>query len=64
MTASYAFNFVTGLQQTDSNGVYEAIGCCKHAAAYSLDNFTNAEGVQVTRLSFDAIVTPEDMTLT
>ena len=43
---------------------YEAIGCCKHAAAYSLDNFTDSSGVQVTRMSFNAVVTPADMKLT
>ena len=40
---------------------YEAIGCCKHASVYSLDNYTNSEGVQVTRMSFNAVVEPSDM---
>lgn len=65
LTGAYATSFVQGLQsQSYPQSYYEAVGCCKHAAAYSLENYTDSSGNQVTRMSFDAIVSPEDFTLT
>jgi len=63
-THRYAFSFITALQSTDSQGIMQAIGCCKHAAAYSLDNFTSSNGTKVTRMEFNAVVSDHDMQLT
>ena len=53
LTKAYALEFVKGLQGDGALGFLKASACCKHFAAHSVE-----EG----RLSFNSVVTEQDMT--
>ena len=58
LTSEYVSNYVPGLQyDKNEKNVLKVSACCKHYAAYSLENYEN-----VDRHHFDAIVTAQDMT--
>ncbi|KAE9595085.1 hypothetical protein Lal_00041252 [Lupinus albus] len=58
LASRYATGYVKGLQQTDdsASNKLKVAACCKHYTAYDLDNWKD-----VDRLTFNAVVTEQDM---
>ncbi|KAF9057773.1 glycoside hydrolase family 3 protein [Panaeolus papilionaceus] len=54
--SQYVFNLIQGLQGGIDPKNYKIVADCKHYAAYDLENWHGNN-----RMSFDAIVTPQDM---
>ncbi len=57
LSSVYATNFVRGLQEGEDPRYLKGSACCKHFAAYSLENLYNGS----QRHNFDAHVTAQDM---
>ena len=55
--ATYAVEFVRGLQEGEDPRYLKVSACCKHYSAYDLENWHGVE-----RFEFDAIVSDRDMT--
>eukprot|EP01116_Phalansterium_solitarium_P000419 TRINITY_DN10277_c0_g1_i1.p1 TRINITY_DN10277_c0_g1~~TRINITY_DN10277_c0_g1_i1.p1 ORF type:complete len:893 (+),score=326.58 TRINITY_DN10277_c0_g1_i1:215-2893(+) len=55
LTATYAANFVPGMQQGEDPAHLKVSSCCKHYYAYNLENWNGMD-----RYHFDAIITAQD----
>ncbi len=57
LNAAYAVNFVRGVQEGQDPRYLKASACCKHFAAYSMEDLKNG----TDRHNFDAHITAQDM---
>lgn len=57
LSGVYAASFVRGMQEGEDPRYLKTSACCKHFAAYSVENLYNG----THRHNFDARVTPQDM---
>jgi beta-glucosidase-like glycosyl hydrolase len=56
LSGAYAENYVRGMQEGEDARYLKASACCKHFAAYSLENWHGMD-----RYHFNAVVTDEDL---
>ena len=59
MSGRYAVNYIRGMQEGEDHRYLKTVATLKHYAGYSLEAW---EGFN--RMSFDAIISDEDMVLT
>ena len=56
LSGAYAENYMRGMQEGDDTRYLKTSACCKHYAAYSLENWKGMD-----RYHFDALVSDEDL---